>query len=508
MTHGLQDTNADAAQHGTPIPPEDAVTPRSSGKESTSISLGTTTGLPTRMCYLACDVLAVMIGIFTAKLAFAWMATSWWQPFTSLELKLFGLFAAGKISVSALQGSYKAISPRPVRQFRGTTIGTALIVLKLLVVIWFFNLGFAQVAPLLVAAASVAYITTCFLRAYCRMKFPQKSWWGTQVLVVGSNSLAHRAIQYYVREPQWGVRPIGFVTEDGTHNENELPVPCLGKLEDIDRIAESTGVKRAIVALHQVDLHELRSQIIRSDARIRHWTIIPNLEQVTALWAEWSETARMPSLSISNNLAKPGSLPLKRFFDVVLSLITMITLFPLFAFIACLVRLSGKGPIFYKHNRVGRGGQRIKALKFRTMYLDADACLARYLEEHPELREEWLATHKLKDDPRVTRIGKFLRKTSLDELPQLWNVLVGEMSLVGPRPITDSEANKYRNLYQHYQQVLPGITGLWQVSGRNNTTYKERIDLDVYYVENWSVWLDLYILACTIKVVLFREGAY
>jgi lipopolysaccharide/colanic/teichoic acid biosynthesis glycosyltransferase len=142
------------------------------------------------------------------------------------------------------------------------------------------------------------------------------------------------------------------------------------------------------------------------------------------------------------------------------------------------------------------------------MLPDAEAVLARHLEEDPQLAAEWKANHKLRRDPRVTWIGRWLRSTSLDELPQIWNVLVGEMSLVGPRPIVDAEIDKYSECYEHYVQVLPGITGLWQVSGRNNTTYQERVALDVYYVQNWSLWLDIYILACTAKVVLLCEGAY
>jgi lipopolysaccharide/colanic/teichoic acid biosynthesis glycosyltransferase len=142
------------------------------------------------------------------------------------------------------------------------------------------------------------------------------------------------------------------------------------------------------------------------------------------------------------------------------------------------------------------------------MYCDADDVLLRYLDEHPDLAAEWQASTKLRHDPRVTWIGRWLRVTSLDELPQLWNVFVGEMSLVGPRPILPCEIDKYGDYYEHYSQVLPGLTGLWQVSGRNNTTYRERLDLDTYYVRNWSLWLDVYIVACTVKVVLLGEGAY
>jgi lipopolysaccharide/colanic/teichoic acid biosynthesis glycosyltransferase len=142
------------------------------------------------------------------------------------------------------------------------------------------------------------------------------------------------------------------------------------------------------------------------------------------------------------------------------------------------------------------------------MVMNGDQVLLQYLAQHPELALEWERNQKLKDDPRVTRIGKFLRRTSLDELPQLWNVLKGEMSLVGPRPIIQEEVARYGDRFSLYTQVYPGLTGLWQVSGRNDTSYDERVRLDTYYVRNWSLWLDIYLLARTAGVVLAGRGAY
>jgi lipopolysaccharide/colanic/teichoic acid biosynthesis glycosyltransferase len=142
------------------------------------------------------------------------------------------------------------------------------------------------------------------------------------------------------------------------------------------------------------------------------------------------------------------------------------------------------------------------------MRRDSDEILKKVLETDPQARQEWEQDHKLKNDPRVTRLGKFLRKSSLDEIPQLWNVLMGEMSLVGPRPIVNDEVAKYGKIYRLYSQVPPGITGLWQISGRNNTTYEERVLLDDFYVRNWSPWLDVYVLARTVYTILRRDGAY
>ena len=172
------------------------------------------------------------------------------------------------------------------------------------------------------------------------------------------------------------------------------------------------------------------------------------------------------------------------------------------------IRLDSPGPALYRQRRLGKGGRTIFIYKFRTMVSNADAVLHDYLETQPELRAEWERDQKLRHDPRITRMGRFLRKTSLDELPQLLNVLRGEMSLVGPRPIVDNEKEKYGLVYENYCRVRPGITGLWQVSGRNNTTYEERVSMDDYYVTNWSVWMDLWILGKTPLVVLTGYGAY
>jgi Undecaprenyl-phosphate galactose phosphotransferase WbaP len=173
-----------------------------------------------------------------------------------------------------------------------------------------------------------------------------------------------------------------------------------------------------------------------------------------------------------------------------------------------LIKLDSPGPVFFRQIRIGRLGRKFSVYKFRTMVQNADQVLQDYLDKSPELKVEWLATHKLKQDPRVTRLGALLRTWSLDELPQLWNVIIGDMSLVGPRPIVDAEVEKYGKCFELYIQVRPGLTGLWQVSGRNNTTYERRVELDEYYVRNRSLKLDLQILLKTVLVVLKKDGAY
>jgi undecaprenyl-phosphate galactose phosphotransferase len=212
-------------------------------------------------------------------------------------------------------------------------------------------------------------------------------------------------------------------------------------------------------------------------------------------------------LTARNNLARPMPRFLKRLFDIVGSLALLVLLSPLFAYLVWRIRQTGGRPIF-SHARIGRYGQAFGCFKFRTMVPDAEDVLRTLLESDAAARAEWERDFKLKDDPRITPIGAFLRRTSLDELPQLWNVLKGEMSLVGPRPIIERELERYGDQVGYYLETRPGITGLWQISGRNDTGYENRVALDSWYVRNWSLWYDLVILLKTVRVVLRREGAY
>jgi Undecaprenyl-phosphate galactose phosphotransferase WbaP len=211
---------------------------------------------------------------------------------------------------------------------------------------------------------------------------------------------------------------------------------------------------------------------------------------------------------VCHNLLNPWSMVLKRCEDILISGLCLISLSPLVAIISLLIRLDSPGGIYYRQDRLGKYGKVIKLLKFRTMYINGDQIFEDRLRNDPVLREEWEKYQKLKSDPRVTWVGKILRKFSLDEIPRVWNIFKGEMSLVGPRPIMISQQEMYGPAFQDYSQIKPGITGLWQVSGRNHTTFAKRAELDMEYIQRWSLWLDIYIIFKTIREVLTRDGAY
>ena len=199
---------------------------------------------------------------------------------------------------------------------------------------------------------------------------------------------------------------------------------------------------------------------------------------------------------------------LQRSIDLVITLMALLFLLPLMATVALAVWLSDRGPVFFGHERIGHMGLTFRCWKFRSMAVNGEQILAAYLDESPLARAEWERDHKLRDDPRITPLGRLLRKTSLDELPQLWNVLIDEMSLVGPRPIVVAEIPRYKNHFEDYCRCRPGITGLWQISGRNDVSYDQRVALDVQYARTRSIWLNLSIMINTIPAVFLRKGCY
>jgi undecaprenyl-phosphate galactose phosphotransferase len=214
-------------------------------------------------------------------------------------------------------------------------------------------------------------------------------------------------------------------------------------------------------------------------------------------------SARALVLHTQRRLSYPG----KRAFDMVAAAFFGVLLSPLILIIALMIRTEGE-PVLFRHRRVGENGRVFHCLKFRTMVHNAEQVLRDVLRDHPELRDEWIQNHKIRNDPRITPFGRFLRLTSLDELPQLWNILRGEMSLVGPRPVVREELLRYGRNVAHYLAVRPGLTGLWQVKGRSDTSYRRRVAMDTYYVLNQGIGLDLRILAATTGAVWRRAGAY
>lgn len=230
----------------------------------------------------------------------------------------------------------------------------------------------------------------------------------------------------------------------------------------------------------------------------------------TAVVQVHEDAVRLPIAALPAEQVRPllGASPWKRLLDLALVTLSAPASLMLMALIAMAVRFVDGGPVLFKQERIGFRGKKFLIWKVRTMVPDAEDMLSQYLDDNPAAGAEWRATQKLQVDPRATRLGRFLRASSLDELPQLWNVLTGDMSLVGPRPLVEGEGRRYGSHYRYYLTTRPGLTGLWQVSGRNDTTYEERVAMDVRYIQSWSVLTDLLLILKTVGVVLRRSGAY
>lgn len=280
--------------------------------------------------------------------------------------------------------------------------------------------------------------------------------------------------------------------------------------KEIDKIIKENKYDSAIIDFDSNNIFELSDLVDHIQRNIYKIIILPKISKMPLLNGELINSIHHKGMAfyVRNNLLSPVDKYMKNIFDYLTALSLILIFSPLLILLYSIVYFSTNGHPLFKHRRIGLNGKKFNVYKFRTMYIDADKKLEELLEENEESRIEWENDFKLKDDPRITKIGTFLRKTSLDELPQLINVLQGKMSLIGPRPIIDQEIIKYGEYFDYFTAVKPGITGLWQVSGRNDIDYDERVQLDVWYVRNWSINLDIQILLKTVLVVIGRKGSY
>ena len=361
--------------------------------------------------------------------------------------------------------------------------------------------------PLWCAAAWVAVLGIVPLaRTLTRHFCASRRWWGYPTLVIGSASGADALARALLSAPRSGLRPI--LLTDPSDRCRASVMPVMNDPATLESIVRTEGIRHAVVSLPDFSASRLADLLDRYGGTIPHLMVLSDASTIPTLWGASRRCGRLTGIEVRNGLLLATLKVVKRAIDLSIALAVLILCFPVMLLVAIAVKLTSPGPILFGHTRIGRHGRPFKAWKFRSMYMDADAVLRNHLELVASAHEEWVRDHKLRRDPRVTRVGHFLRRTSLDELPQIWNVLKGDMSLVGPRPIVEKEVARYGRVFKLYTSVKPGITGLWQVSGRNDLGYEERVALDQFYVRHWSPWLDIYILARTIITLLKRDGAY
>lgn len=346
------------------------------------------------------------------------------------------------------------------------------------------------------------YIVKKILEKYQLLQIP--------VLIIGAGKTAELLVQGIKNDAGMGYKIIGLL-EDNKVEEGILEnYPVLGKFTDAEEVITKYNINHVFIAAPGLEQGKLTKLIYKVQPLVKSMGVIPNLIGVPmgGIEAESLFNEKLMLLRLKNNLARPINRWIKTIFDYVLTITGTIAISPILIVIALWIYKDSPGPVIFKHRRIGKNGKEFNCYKFRSMCIDAKERLEQLLKTDPKARKEWEKDFKLKNDPRITKSGAFLRKTSLDELPQIFNVLKGEMSLVGPRPIIKDEMIRYGEYINDYLMVKPGITGMWQVSGRSDTDYKQRVQLDSWYVRNWSVWLDLMLLWRTGKIVFQCKGAY
>ena len=331
---------------------------------------------------------------------------------------------------------------------------------------------------------------------------------GIPTVIYGSGSTGKLVAKCLLGSIRNGYVPVLFLDDNPSGDDEYLNIPVIHDTSIGTEIVKRYNIKMAIVAMPELDAQKLKHLINSSASAFRYNVLIPNFFNISNIWMSVRDFNGVLGIETSNKLKMYWNLGIKRFMDIAIVITGGIVILPFLLLIALLIKINSVGPVFYKHKRLGKNGKYFYAYKFRSMVVDAQERLEKMLESDPAIKDEWEKNQKLQNDPRITGMGKILRRTSLDEFPQLINILKGEMSLVGPRPIVDDEVEKYGEDYERIFSIRPGLTGLWQVSGRSNTNYHDRVAYDSYYLQSWSVWLDLWIIFKTFGVVLIGKGAY
>lgn len=419
----------------------------------------------------------------------------WLSFFALLRLYDFHILLAGTTEYS--------------RALNGCTSG-----MMLVVAMSFIDPGFVIARGWLMLAWVLAAVLVSSNRWFLRRvahALRQAGWFITPTIIVGTNAEAISLANQLRNSKYSGLAILGFIDEKESGDpENRqraiLGLPVLGSLPEVAQLVKQRRVEEIIIATTALS----REQLLQTTLQLGNisginTSLSSGLYEIFTTGMRVSTRNAVPLMSLNRMRLDPVEMVLKNLLDYSIVVMGSLFLLPLIGLLALLIKLDSPGPVLYRRRVLGVGGQEFDAFKFRTMVVNGDEVLA----QHPELLAELRATHKLKVDPRITRVGAWLRRTSLDELPQFINILLGQMSLVGPRMIAPAEAAMYGQMWQNLLTVKPGLTGLWQVSGRSDLTYDDRVQLDMHYIRNYSIWLDLQILFFqTLPAVFKGRGAY
>jgi len=464
----------------------------------------------TATAMILADIAGIMLsigaGFFVVKIYYIMRGN--WEQYTFWSFITYWPYMPIFILIFWIMRLYPGIALAPAEETRGFAIASFL---THCVIIISRYIQYAQYDSVSVAFI-ISFIFSTTLLMICRdithtlIKWSRMQ--GIPAVVYGSGSAGRLVVDRLLKARRAGYQPVLILDDDPASGDFYRGVPIIHDTRIGQEIVKRYKIKMAIAAMPNLDRAEMTRLINNSLSSFRYNVLIPDFSSVSNIWMSVRDFDGVLGLATSHRLKMFWNLALKRLIDLTLVISGGLVILPFLLLIALFVKISSPGPVLYGHKRLGLNGKHFKAYKFRSMVIDADKQLQALLDADPRLKDEWESSRKLKNDPRVTFIGKILRRTSFDEFPQLLNILKGDMSLVGPRPVTDPEIEKYGENAHRVLTVKPGLTGLWQVSGRSDTDYTERVSYDLYYLQNWSAWLDLWILYRTAGVIIKGRGAY
>ncbi len=414
------------------------------------------------------------------------------------------------IILSALfyrKGLYPAVGFHYVDELRHIVSSTMLAHLIVITITFLLKTSLVYSRFILILAGAISTGLIPLSRYLIRRLMIHWKLWGEPALIIGDVQKGQPLFDYFLVNLQVGIRPIAILSSEPQAALNNEFLSQTQPLSRIRLLTRQLSIMTVLVLMDDIGDAHLLAEKYR--LLFRRVILIKDQSDNFALTnLQTLDFLNVIGLEVKNDLLSRSSQIAKRTLDIFGSIFGLLFFAPLMGLAAALIKLDSPGPVIYRQQRVGKNGIVFQLLKFRTMHKNADQIFKHALEKNVQLRDEWLKYQKLKNDPRITRIGGFLRKFSIDELPQLWNVLIGSMSLVGPRPFMVDQSELYGEYMNRYILVLPGMTGLWQVSGRSETTFARRASLDREYIERWTLWLDIYIILKTIKIVLLEKNAY
>jgi Undecaprenyl-phosphate galactose phosphotransferase WbaP len=455
------------------------------------------------------DFIGVMasigLGFFIVKIYF--ILSDNWEGIAFYSFITYWPYLPIFILIFHIMRLYPGVSLAPSEELRAITIGSFMSHGGIIVSRYISDDVLSSVSVSFVFSFFFSIIIIMISRDFMHFLLYKFRLGAIPVVIYGAGETGQLVVNKLLGSARAGYTP-ALILDDDTDKEEYRGIPIVHDTMIGPKLVESYNLKMAIVAMPNLAQNKMASLMNHSVSAFRYTVLIPGFFNVSNIWMSARDFNGVLGLAASNRLKMKWNLAIKRLMDITIVCIGGLILLPFLLVIALLVKLSSAGPVLYSHKRLGLNGKDFKAYKFRSMVIDADKQLEAILAKDPELRKEWESDQKLKNDPRSTKIEKFLRRTSFDEFPQLINIFKGEMSFVGPRPIVEDEIKKYGENYKRIFSVKPGLTGLWQISGRSDTNYMERVSYDTYYLQSWSVWLDLWIIYRTPGIVFKGHGAY